>query len=752
VFVGLAYPKILLLQALALHPGDWSVQDPVVGIFTFIPGIRTLRYELFHNVNLLWSNLRGAGLPLLANDIQAAPLFPLTLLLLGLPDKIYWDVFVVVRLVGIGWATFLIASRMLGFRRLGAAVFTLCFAYSLYVLRYLNHPWQNGFLAGLWYLYFIFRLQAASVLPFRSPRGGLVLALFVCVYSLLTCGFPEAAAFAATLSLLVYLPFFVSGLARRAVSIRPFLGDLALAHVMGFALASPQLFSMMEFVASEGDTFRAGLGQYQIPSFQIFIGMLTRFADGPPRGSIIHLFHLTPLFLFFWGLGGAIARRRLNAADTAALLCGTFAVLKLFPVWPAFNQFIGSLPVLRHSWFIVYFFPLVLWTFAHFAAKGAEELFAMTPRSPATFPRSLVAILAALLVWAVVAEWQRETVNYTRAIKLIGGFSIFLALVIYRLSSHKPTPRWVGGLLIFLIAGEIITARRADFGRGTELVGANINEQKMLAWGEKNNRSRLDYRDQDQVGNGAKYGIATIDTGATAVLPRRAKALRTTLFNFVGDNAMGPYLPIDRPKFEYSWHLTSAGFSFVGPTNAIRFDAATLSRAYVPARCHVSADLEVSRRALATPSRFTLGDVWIEGLGEYEKTICRAHISTIKQVSVTSDRGASLQLQTVSGPAILVLNDNYYDGWHAFDTASDRELKIFPANVAFRAVFLPETRPYELRFIYRPMWLTPALLLAAVSALTALGLGLYILWPSGTRGRIYSKSWRAAPAHAAHNL
>ena len=73
------------------------LQDPAVSHWVFVPGIKTLRYELFNHLNILWSNLRGLGMPILVNDVQAAPMYPLTLLLIWVPGEYFWNVFVLAR-------------------------------------------------------------------------------------------------------------------------------------------------------------------------------------------------------------------------------------------------------------------------------------------------------------------------------------------------------------------------------------------------------------------------------------------------------------------------------------------------------------------------------------------------------------------------------------------------------------------------------------------------------------------------------
>ena len=83
-------------------------------------------------------------------------------------------------------------------------------------------------------------------------------------------------------------------------------------------------------------------------------------------------------------------------------------------------------------------------------------------------------------------------------------------------------------------------------------------------------------------------------------------------------------------------------------------------------------------------------------------------------------------MEPISGPTVLILNDNYYPGWQAIDARCGENIPIYPANLTFRAMVLPEEREYQLELRYWPSWLTTALVislcgLAALVLLTFLG-------------------------------
>ena len=55
------YPGIFLLLQSPMIGNSWTLQDPSVSFFNFIPGIKTVKFELFENANILWSSLRNMG-------------------------------------------------------------------------------------------------------------------------------------------------------------------------------------------------------------------------------------------------------------------------------------------------------------------------------------------------------------------------------------------------------------------------------------------------------------------------------------------------------------------------------------------------------------------------------------------------------------------------------------------------------------------------------------------------------------------
>ena len=151
--------------------------------------------------------------------------------------------------------------------------------------------------------------------------------------------------------------------------------------------------------------------------------------------------------------------------------------------------------------------------------------------------------------------------------------------------------------------------------------------------------------------------------------------------------------------------------------NLLFFDPSALPRAYIPLDCSTSKDEAESLRKI-TDRGFTIGQAVIEQSAGPSSAVCEKHQSAVQTVGITSDRGRSITLEPVSGPTVLILNDNYYPGWQAVDTYSGRDIAIYPANLTFRAMVLPEEKEYQLELRYWPPWLTASLIISLMGMTT----------------------------------
>ncbi len=365
-------------------PMSGPLQDPAVSHWVFVPGIKTLQYEAFNHFNLLWSNLRGLGMPILVNDVQAAPLYPLTALLIWVPGEYFWNVFVLVRWIVFASGAFLLASRCFRFNLVGSSIFVLTFVFALFHARWINHAFLNGMAAGVWYLYFtLTTLDTGQHQRTLRTNIGLLWGLTISTYSVITCGFPEAAVtIALATALIVPFALFYSMRSHKRFPAQALM-TIVLGNLLGFAIGIPQILALVEMIGLSSNEFRASyaLHQFDVGLIDFLLGKVSLLGSRPPDPNI-HAFGLIPVFLFLYGLRYSIVSRGRKTRGCAALTaCGLFYLLKNFPVFGDFfapidtlHRFVSSIPVVEQTWLTGYSFPLLLLFFSFFAGHGAHAL------------------------------------------------------------------------------------------------------------------------------------------------------------------------------------------------------------------------------------------------------------------------------------------------------------------------------------------------------------------------------------------
>ncbi len=555
-----------------MHSASWELTDSAVSTMNFKPSFRVFQHELYTNNNILWSSLRTTGMPILANDIQAAPLFPLTLLLSGLNENVFWNVFVIARIVLMGLGTYLLIRRFFNFQRLPAIFFILSFIYALYVMRWMNNPWQNGLLAGIWYLYFLC-LVSVQDNRYTIKRLAVFLGLVLSVYSMVTNGFPEAAVMSAILVVLTYVPLIFSRAIKKKIAWKSYLQDLILAHIAGFALSSYQIFSIIELLSLSKSHRYVGMRQYAGSDLlPFFAENLTRFQNTAPTlfSDSRTLLGLIPVTFFLVGIGLTIKHiRRIGYGEIGAILCGVFIIFKMFAIGPAwFNTIVAKPPVLRESYFYVYFFSIFLWFFAYFSAKGLQAFLNSTKDADNTRGDKLqwrigmmvIPLTVFTILWfaaPLVTEkplWELLIVE--KQILLFKVLALFFLsiLVIHLYLSCSPNTFLKKSLAISLVVFAIIEIGVTFPKKFLTLQTKEDGQlEHILAALEKRNVPLTESRIIDRNGTYVTQGLSTIDTGATPLLPLRIRMFRTNFFKTV----RAGHLPIDRPKSKFSWGLTS---------------------------------------------------------------------------------------------------------------------------------------------------------------------------------------------------
>lgn len=153
---------------------------------------------------------------------------------------------------------------------------------------------------------------------------------------------------------------------------------------------------------------------------------------------------------------------------------------------------------------------------------------------------------------------------------------------------------------------------------------------------------------------------------------------------------------------------------------AVRENATALPRAWVSyAADFVADERSASARLSATPDRW-LTHVLLETPGGRAPAGWRDASAPVTDVPILQRRAQSVALEAVlSRPGWLVLSDLYYPGWQA--TVDGRPSQVLPADVAFRAVYLPPGR-HRIVFRYR----SPVVALGFSLSLAAILLGLLL--------------------------
>ena len=869
-----------------------------------MPSFREFRYELFEHGNILWSSLRGMGQPMLANGVQSAPLFPLNLALIGLPDQLYWSVMPLLRILLIALGCYVICRHCFGLSITASLVFAIMTGLNLNVLRWINHPWSNGILAGVWYLYFNCRLLSAMQLR-RRTLALLCCGLVISVAGMLTAGFPEASAVSAILITPLFLAVLINNWSTYKPQFRRAFTLIIACHIIGFLLCSIQLFALFEYISYSG-TFELRKG-YIGRSFTpeqvqpYWLSQFSIFWLSPTQRTYINFnTGMLGLCLTLIGIVALLTtlRRKQNFIISIAFVCLMWLfVAKSFGWSSGLEWIFANTPVLAQSHFPLYFSPLFYFGVAFFAALGAEFLVDRYGQRVqrkwwlALFWLGLAALIVKLVTvstWVMngvpaIDVWQvhKRGDGFNNLIIFIAVVSILIALALIPV---RQTLQRVSGVVLILALviemGATLQKNYADIDSETlfrspattELISKAVAQAPLPLH---------ELRSNDQIGYYAGLGLATIDNGISAMLPADQRLVRRILFH----TQYGGYLPLEAPRQEWSYDVLSSNILVVHETPSLthdwrshepqpeinptllewdraiqvmrdnplilqgiasghftqnghpeiwvrlqngeqvawikaqtsrhktlgisngrhhlqsdwqihlptywitaqsyqfslrlvdsdnneyadtatenltlrrqyHFDEPTLPaakfamapglqllassadnnhhvyyrpsalpRAYTADSCQVMHDEQQILAFLRESDAAAKGVVALQNTDMGEPVDCASLQSDFHRVPITADRGSSLSLENITGPALLILNDQHYPGWQAYDSLSGDRLPIHSANLTSRAVFLPEPREYQINFAYRPWWLVWVKVFLLAGLLCMLGLMLII--------------------------
>lgn len=591
-------PELFLLNVSPMAGDLWSNKDGVVSWMAFMPSLREFRFELFEHGNILWSNLRGMGQPMLGNGVQGAPLFPLSLALMWLPDQIFWSVMPMARIMLIGLMMFLIARNVFKLPWAAALVFAVLAGYNLNIFRWINHPWTNGALAGVWYFYFLVRVSLPrdlSVTRQRWHAAGLV----VGIIGMVTNGFPEASALFAIIILFIYIAVMMAEFSNLKTHFWLSCQRLFLLHFVGFGLSAIQIIALLEYIEYTGAMdLRKGYisGAWKSEdAYPYTLSQLSLFwKTEAQRRYISFTVGTVGGYLALQGLFALLfdARRlgRLaSAVGVGFLLTMLLFAVKGFGLSPAVEWVFSKTPVLDVSHFPLYFSPLFYFGSAYFAALGLASYY-LAPRESRAYhlARAFWALATlALIVRAIegaaeifsnmqprgfwINQLHGESFDFLWVLLIIAGgliaFHLMHAIRIKPLIRLLPY-KFIAILgSVLAVTGVSLEQRHTVQAKFTStqnrILFRSPEELAAVEDAVKNSGfPRHELRARDESGEYLQSGIATIDNGVSAMLPADLRTVRIALYNA----PYGGYVALRNQLLPWSGWLTSNNLTAVHST------------------------------------------------------------------------------------------------------------------------------------------------------------------------------------------
>jgi membrane protein YfhO len=732
--------------AAAVRPSNGVLFDT---FYQLQPDMLFARDALRHLHIPVWNPYVGTGEPTWATQ-QHASLFPINLVAIVLPfwQSLEWLAALKLLAAGLGTLLFL---RRLGLRPAAATLGGVTFAFSSYLIGWLEHP-----LANAWALLPLLMWAADRLaIEARARDAGLVALL---IGSALLGGNPQSAA----IGFVVVAPWFVLRLVQRLraeraparAAMRPVLLALA-ASVLGVLLAAIVLVPFSE-LAGQADSLNRNGGPLPRSTLLTFVapelwGRPDKFeiAGGPLNYlERTAYFGAIPLLL---AVGGLVARRRAPQIFFAVL---GLLVLGYVTKVPVYTDLIGHIPVLdivNRDRFLV----LCDFAGAVLAAYGLQELL---EAEPGTRRKLLVAgtAVAALvpLFWVarhhdVLSSWraaidqlpnvQRDP-SLPRPVLQLAAFmrwGLFagcgLALVVLAVCR----PRWRVGIAVALVAltGIDLVSYQKGFHPATPIAWADPPEPPLAsALASLTQHDRLGGLIEMQPNLAERFHIRDVRVYESPVIGRRY-ALWTALGG-QGSDAME--LPPDATKaadvFAVKYNLSyalsekpSAGWKPIDPAPVV-LNRGALPRAFVaydwrPANGRADALAKVR----AGPAQVDYAQPVIERVAAPPAAAKPTRPGRVT-FQTDGERGMRLAVNAAR-PGWLVLNDTWYPGWKA--EVDGRAQPIQHANVAFRAVRVPEGR-HSVTFTYEP---TSVRIGELLTLLGLLGIGALFAVPAVARRR-----------------
>ncbi|HXS99097.1 MAG TPA: hypothetical protein VN915_00310 [Elusimicrobiota bacterium] len=707
-------------------------------LLNFWPWRLFLRAELLQGRFPLWNPLIAGGVPF-AGCVQAAPFFPISLLIAVLPPAAWSLAAAFLKLFIAGWFTSLHARR-LGADRTGAALAGVSFALSGFMIAWLGHPQTNAACllpALFWSLGRAFEPGERS--GHREPRAWVPPALIAGL--ILLAGHPPT-----ELHVLAAGGCYALFLAWRAP--RPdrarLLGAAALAAAAGALLAAPALLPYVEYLrlsSTAGASASLARWSTRLAPWSLLHLLMPLASGAPGRGAEVlgpAAFGLDPASNFLERAGWvglpalafaalAVARRprdasvRFHAGLALFGLAAAFGLPPLPSLWRALPGFSSANPTR-----LLLLFCFGAATLAGLGGSSADEI------APKRWRAGLLLFFAgALFLYfgAASRAWGGLTAAESRsALEQAAWFAAEAAAALALLSLPRAA-RWAPlAAAVFLLhaAAGVNPSAPADLlyprtpaigslaaaqGEGRVLgLGAALAPDVGMALGLRDARGRdfTTVRRYEELVTGSSGDFDFFE--GTSSMPANPRLLAVSAV--AATPRFAGAVPAD-------WRLVHEGdlAVFLAPQPGRR-------ALFVPA-ARSAAPLEVLKIVRA-PAFDPSAVAWLDdGPAGAETAAGRGSARVVRETS-----GEVVVETRADAPGWLVLLDTWFPGWRAEVNGAPADLRR--ADYDFRAVRVPAGTATA-RFTYAPWSFRLGLLLAALGALALAAAWAYR--PAGSRAR-----------------
>jgi len=712
--------------------------DPLMA---FRPDYRLVEQELAAGQWPLWNPLEYTGVPLLANT-QSAALNPLYLLRAWFDVDTAMTVFVLLKLWLCG-ATAYLCARLIGLG-IGASRFLS----AMWMVGSYNLIWASWPLPDVSAWLPVVLLGVELLLSGKRQRGFFALALGATL--ILFAGHPETA-FTMSLGVGLYLGFRLLWERRSRSQLWQPVAIAGAAWYLALAVYMIQLLPFGEYILHSYTHFARAAGQ----------GELNAMEPGALIGFWIPRFYGTVAEGTFWDVSkvnsNLVSGQYLGLAVWAGLSLGFAGSIgkRMTPVWRA--RLIGLGAVSTAGILLAYEFPAVAFVnrlpvfdsihpiyqscFAYFAlplasAIGLEQWFSRPRRLTELWPVFGLLAMVSLYVGAVL-WWQYDYLalsgNLEYIFRQVRAAAIVAAVAVALLSLscvwRRPQILWAL-ITIFLVADHLFACRGLNSLMARNAIFPQTELTRFLE--AQPEPCRVGVAEAYIVSGGmSNYGIEEW-LGYDGLYPERILRYQKTL----GYSTWKVMEPINAIRFYVH-----------DPTQDPVFPLNELLREGSLKHVATCDGLEVYENLGAKPRCFLVGALeTIPDVNElFERMLdptYRPDRTAITEIAVpgpipsipSSDVGVARILEyspsrvrvavEARQPAVLVLADAFYPGWHA--ALDGVPLDLFPVYYAFRGAVVPAGE-HTVTYTYEPLTLRIGFWISFAALVASAAVSIFVL-------------------------